>query len=232
MKKILLILCCLLPIFLLCQSNQPEITYSTNSFESKSNYLNINYGFIDLYKKDLNKLSSEVKNSNNFASSFPLNNVTYDIKSLGPIFFKYEYGLSDDIGIGLTYRYYLANFTETYIYSETTNYNSRIEYKDIGNYKITKNALAARLNYHFINEKKIDLFLGFSLGYSVLQYEYSYSSTKPQHVPIQRFEFSEFPLYIGLNLGMRYYIDKNFGINFEVGYENQSIIQTGLVIKI
>lgn len=136
-----------------------------------------------------------------------------DVKhtEFGPIYFKAERGVTDHIGIGLSFAYVQDRWKYNYGngYTETDN---RTSY-----------SVLARLNFHIGNSKKIDPYCGFGLGYR--NAIWTSSTTSPQGnsgIDLQTF----IPLGFELTLGVRYLITPNFAVYTEWGGA-KSVFQLG-----
>ena len=128
------------PFLFICQTTNVDSTYIKYSFEKKSGYINLNYGFVDLIKRDINKLIDEIKNSKNPAIILASSSATYKYTSAGPFYFKYEYGITDHIGLGFIIGYYTGQLTENNTRSDGIN-----TYQDISTYKIDKPSQPCRV---------------------------------------------------------------------------------------
>lgn len=151
----------------------------------------------------------------------PYTDLTY--KSLGPLYFKYEYAVADNIGLGLSVAYAYNDFTYCYasfdidgverMYSETT---SRSTY-----------SVLARFNFHMGDNEKFDPYVGFGLGYRDANWEIR--SDSPHGTSGVSFK-SFMPFGFEVTIGARYFFLDNLGIYAEVGGA-KSIFQGGLVAR-
>jgi opacity protein-like surface antigen len=143
--------------------------------------------------------------------------------TLGPIFFKYEYGITEELGLGVNVAYGTNSWQYRYnsldangadvTYTETTE---RVHY-----------SVLARLNYHFGSEEKFDPYFGVGLGYR--NAIWSTESTDPfgtSGVSLRGF----FPLGMELTIGARYFFTENIGLYAELGAA-KTVVQGGLAVK-
>lgn len=154
-----------------------------------------------------------------------------DLK-LHPFYFKYEHALNAYLSIGINLMY--LNYEDTYTvcgdcpvpltpspppntvpyyYRETATYSSF-------------NVLA-RLNWHWLVNKKIDSYLGLGLGYEYGQWAFT------DHDPLDErgtVYSHNYPFGLEITEGIRYYFIDHLSIYAEVGLA-KSFLQTGLTAK-
>lgn len=201
------------------------------SYGEKQSTITAGYGFPNLYKAIL-KTALE-NNSQNYY--YDGGNSKQTVTGYGPLFLKYEYGLTKLIGIGAAFGYWHTKYTETYSYqSEQYDPNSGtyyvVSYKDVTKYDFSSFSAGVRLNFHFGTGEKLDPYAGVAAGYTNMRYHYTYESTNPDNVasPI---DYTGIPVYFAMSAGLRYYFTKNIGAYAEVGIDKLSVIQGGLAIK-
>jgi opacity protein-like surface antigen len=149
------------------------------------------------------------------------------IFGVGPMHARFEYGLTDRFGIGVSINFATFGHTwnETYdVYNSTTGLytSTTYEYEE----KVTSLAFLIRFNRHFEVSDKVDIFSGFGLGYN--SWKATYSSNNPNDTN----ESISFPIPIGMEatLGVRFYFTDNIGAYIEAGWA-KSIIQGGIAFK-
>ncbi len=148
----------------------------------------------------------------------------FSASSLGPLGGKFEYGISDKIGLGFT-----ANFLSSGIQYSETGFDSNmnlVEY--IYTIDYTSFSFNLRFNYHYLVREKIDLYVGLGPGYSYKNL--SYGSTDPDFIDDGSLVVSLMPVSFEGTAGMRFYFTPNIGIFTEVGI-TKGIVQGGLVAK-
>ena len=150
----------------------------------------------------------------------------YSYKGFGPIHGKFEYGLSDNIGLGVSVNYISAkvNWTRTYYNSTTGNYDPYIEGWDWSSLSIL-----ARMNIHFATNTKLDPYWGVGAGYrqGSSTYYTGYTGIGAIYETLPTF----IPFGFETTVGLRFYFSYNVGIYFETGFA-KAIIQGGLAIKL
>jgi hypothetical protein len=111
----------------------------------------------------------------------------------------YEYGILDQVGIGIMYR------RNTYFFTDSMPSSSK-----------KSNAFLFSNILHFINKKHLDIFLGMAYGPGFYYYN-AQNNTTNTNIVLQG---------IGLNYcafgGLRHFISSSFGINFGFSYDNFS----------
>jgi len=87
--------------------------------------------------------------------------VDLEYKSLGPLYLKYEYGVTNRIGLGINLAY--ATNEWSYRYETTDDQGNTTTYGE--STERDTYSLLARLNYHFGNSERFDPYFGFGVGY-------------------------------------------------------------------
>ena len=169
------------------------------SFEEGMNVVSVGIGFPNIYKSiyDIYEFNSG-----------------YTSSGFGPINFKYEHALTDQIGLGasvsfLTYK----NAWETGSGFEEV-------------YKGSLFALLVRGNYHFATGDKLDPYVGIGIGYMGLNFEYY--NDDPDYVDDGfSFDFGS-PFGYSGSIGARYYFTDMLGAYAEIGWDGLALMQIGL----
>jgi hypothetical protein len=207
------------------------------AFQEGAHYFSAGYGFPNIYK---NLLKNQVENQENFSSFFATDRGTYDYKvtGSGPMFGKYEYGISELIGLGAVVGYYTAGVKETYsYYDETYNYQTgtyiSTRYQDVTKIDVTSLSFGCRVNFHFLKREKLDLYAGFAAGYTKADFKISYESNNPSFNQSYHFTYNQpIPLYFGTTFGIRGYLTPGIAIFGEVGLDKWAVLQGGLTLKL
>jgi opacity protein-like surface antigen len=134
----------------------------------------------------------------------------YKIKSTGPINLQYEYEVFKNFRVGAIVSY--SQIKGSYN-------NSGFVFSD----QLAIFTALARVNYHFIKHKKLDPYLGGGVGYVYSKYQNNLN-TKSTNVPGE--------LGYSAQLGINYFMLKNFGIFGEAGYVGGSFFQLGIVANL
>jgi len=151
--------------------------------------------------------------------------IGYKVTGFGPMHIKFEYGVSEKFGVGLSVNTVSTkvSWTDTYedwvdtAYVETT-YESGVKFNAI--------AFNIRGNYHFVNTDKLDVYGGLGLGYNNSKSEFY--SDDPDALVLSVSAF--IPLGLEFSVGTRYFFTDNIGAYIECGLA-KSVIQGGLSIK-
>lgn len=213
-------------------------SFSQSAFEENAHHATLGYGFPNLYKAIIKtNLENQQVIYNSYAGGTTGSSYAYTTEGLGPLFFKYEYGLTEHVGIGAVIGYFSTSIEQTYKYQDTY-YNSQSgsyfvsNYTDISRLDIKSLSFGARFNYHFSKNKKIDPYIGFAAGYTSSSYSVSYKSNNPNSYVSSSLRISNpFPLYLGLTFGIRGYLTENIGLHAEFGLDKWAVIQGGLAFK-
>lgn len=142
-------------------------------------------------------------------------NSGYKASAFGPAYLKYEYGVSEKVGLGVNIAYG----------------KNEISYTDANNYKesVTRTtySVLARLNFHFANSKKFDPYFGPGVGFRSA--EWKFKSTDPSGFDNQTIP-NLFPFGLEFTIGANYYLTDNIGLYAEAGIA-KSPVQFGLAFK-
>jgi opacity protein-like surface antigen len=191
-------------VFLVAASHKAE----AQSFEKGNVLIGAGYGFGNFLKTGLKIFK-------------PLPG--YSFSSLGPIYGKVEYGVSDNIGLGINFAYVTHHAKWTFNNPTTGNpYTAHID-------RIGYSA-NARLNYHFANGEKIDPYVGVGMGYRSAIWDIG--DDDAQYDPEDLVTFmannqSKASVGFETTVGVRYYPIPTLGIFGEVGMA-KSFLQFGV----
>lgn len=185
--------------------------------EQGNSIFSLGYGFPNLGKSIYKAL-----NTNN----------DFKVKGIGPLHLKYEYMLSDNIGIGASINF--VNFGATY--TETTSGDSMdinenwIHWTQTTKYTLaTKNYSALfRFNYHFVSTDNLDVYFGIGAGLRGGKTTYTSVPKDPDFTFDTKIAI---PVGMETSLGMRYFFTENIGVYTEIGL-GKSLIQFGGCFKL
>lgn len=175
-----------------------------NPFQSKAQvfsegkmFVSVAYGIPNISKE----LFSTLRSNNEFSAI-----------GMGPFHGKFEYGITDKIGIGVSLNYV----------------SSEIRWTDgnaIVGYDYSALAVNARINFHFLDHEKVDLYYGFGFGYNNARNEIFASNNNSDW---ESLNIPTSPVGFETTLGLRYMFVENFGAYTELGWA-KSLLQIGLV---
>jgi hypothetical protein len=141
-------------------------------------------------------------------------NSNYSYSSTGPLFLKYEYGISEKFGIGLNFSYLtgVAGFNSEL--NGTTYYNeiSRTGYN-----------IMLRFNWHFGENDIVDPYFGIAAGFRNNIWESDFGDPDLEDLNIETI----FPLGLEATFGARFFITDYLGAYIEVGLA-RAIAQVGI----
>lgn len=182
------------------------LTYS-NINAQKENCIGKGKSIVDVYYGFPNFYSTIIEQGYN--NDFDLTRgikPDYDITDLGPFGAKYEYLLTEEIGIGVNLFY--ANTTMKWS-DELYNYKT----------SVSRLRIAITGNYHFYTTKKFDPYFTAHIGYANFDYQFEQESiinNIPSVHPKPDIKFM-FPIALRVGIGARYFFKPNFGVNAEFG---------------
>jgi len=204
MKKIFTRCLCLFAVILL--SYKPS---SAQTFEKEKSYLSVGYGFGTF----LGSLSANLDDEEGFSSSLT-----------GPIYGKYEYGITETFGIGINLAYVEYKFN--YKYDDYDPYTGLpTKYIQTDTYSSFSGLI--RANWHFGSSDKVDPYFGIGLGYR--NGIWKHISNDPEGTRDAEFSIP-IPFGFETTFGLRLLFSDNFGAYLEAGLA-KSAMQVGLCGK-
>lgn len=171
-------------------------------------FASVGYGFPNIQKILYNRLDLE----------------GFSYKGIGPIFVRGEYALSDRIGVGVAINYsqHSVSYTDSYFDSNF------VEKQGTVTVKTNPLSFIGRLNFHFATSEKVDPYFGLGLGYRLQTVKLS--SDVPELEAGEGAVTAGFPVTVEAVLGLRYFINEQFGLYTEIGL-TRSLAQLGVVVK-
>lgn len=146
----------------------------------------------------------------------------YSVNTLGPIYGKCEFAVSDNVGLGFQVAYLKNNI----MYQLQEPFNGKFIDARIDH--ITMSYLV-RFNYHFsVKHPRFDPYFGLATGYRTAKYNISYSD--PTYTGRTSFK-GIIPIGFELTTGCRFMFTKSVGAYVELGLA-KSVLQGGLTIRI
>jgi hypothetical protein len=151
---------------------------------------------------------------------------------------RLEYMIADKVGIGADINYEVSGYSFDYIdyqYDASGNYIYDIngnaltaEYTD--EYTAKKLRAMFRLNFHFFQSDKVDVYSGFAAGYKSVNREFT---TTPSNAYSTNESFNKalVPVTARLAIGSKIYFTQNIGAHVELGVFGGGLIQFGVSAK-
>lgn len=189
----------LVPALFICAVALPR-TSSAQALPEGTHTIAVGHGAVTF-------LGSLSKNFDQFGD------VTY--KGMGPLYFKYEYGLTDKIGLGLNFAYASNEWKYRYTASDGAAYHEKMSR--------TTYSVLARLNFHFGDHEKLDPYFGFGMGFRDATWKTAFDGPDGSDITMK----SLMPFGFEATLGLRYLVSPNFSVFTEVGAA-KSVFQFGL----
>lgn len=147
-----------------------------------------------------------------------------DVSSKGPFGVKADYFFNDKVSFGINFIY--NSYSISGKVDSLTNEHIDTTYAinvDMQRFRFQVNA-----KYHFFVGEKFDSYVGFGIGSNTRKYtiDTSYPNFDEQSV------FATLiPVSARFDLGMRFFLSKNVGLNFEMGIGGP-LMSAGLTVKI
>jgi len=136
------------------------------------------------------------------------------VKHLGPMGFRFEYMVSDLIGLGID-----AVYKKSEISYNIDNYSE--------SYTIPKTFIMARMNFHFVRTETVDYYFGYGIGYKMGSY--TFESDDPNAVEVSSDVL--IPIAFRVSTGFRYFFTEMIGASVELGIGGGSLATFGTVFK-
>ena len=150
---------------------------------------------------------------------------------------RFEYMIADKVGVGADVNYEVSGFSFDY-----TDYqydasgaviyvNGDPQFRSYTD-KYTAKKLRAmfRLNYHFFQSDKVDVYTGFAAGYKSAKREYTTEPSNPMSTN-ESADKALVPISTRLAIGTKIYFTQNIGAHVELGVFGGGLIQFGLSAK-
>jgi hypothetical protein len=142
---------------------------------------------------------------------------------------RFEYMVADNFGVGLDVNYEVSGFNYDYtdsIYDGVSGTYDVNEYNF--DYKAKKLRAMARLNYHFVQNDRVDVYAGFAGGYkyvnrAIITSDPDYDDSEATGALV--------PVAFRIAIGTRVYFTDNIGAMIELGAFGGGLIQFGLSAK-
>lgn len=154
-------------------------------------------------------------------------NENVNIGGAGPLGLRAEYMLADKFGVGIDLGYNSSSVSYDYEDTEIDNQGNFTTVKRTDKISTSKLGVIATMNYHFLDNDKVDAYAVFGIGYG--NRSFKYESTDP--------DFSEatisglIPVASKIGVGMRYFFTDNIGANLALGFGQGGVINAGISLK-
>lgn len=180
------------------------------SYEVERSVISAGYGVGNFTKAIFNILNSE-------------SNINFKYKQSGPFFLKYEYGITEKIGLGLNFAYLGANVSyedPSHQVTPGVNYYQEVKFRTM--------SFLPRLNVHFGTSEKVDPYFGVGFGYR--SSSFSFKDNDPDYDADYTLN-NVGSLGLDLTIGARFYFTPSLGAYIEGGVA-KGLIQFGLCAKL
>ncbi len=185
---------------------------------------NSNFTSAQLFQQDKHNISIGY-GAGNLAQALMKDAVSFDntttLKSLGPLFVKYEYAIDPHVGIGVNYAYMKNTI------SGRTDLNANAELS-----RSTYSVLA-RVNFHMGKSNVVDPYIGIGFGLRQVNWKYTDDDNNPDNDE-NYWDASLtniFPLGMDLTIGMRVHPVPEVGFYLEIGAA-KGIVQGGVSVNL
>ena len=203
MKKRTTIFFCLLATMFMGAKNS-----SAQAYEEGQSAVSLGYGFGTF----IGALANTFENQSG-----------YEYSSFGPMYLKYEYGVAENIGIGLNLAY--VQYTFEFNYDDYDINGNPATYREEDKFSSFSGLL--RINWHFGDNDKLDPYYGLGVGYRTGSW--SVTSNDPDGTYSATYE-TIIPFGFETTFGVRFLFSDNFGAYLEAGAA-KSVVQLGLCGK-
>ena len=166
------------------------------------------YGFPNLAKTLISNTVDDLDSTDNI-----------DIGGIGPVGGRFEYMISDKVGLGLEGNYSSASVTYNADSAGTTY-----------NYEVKRSVVRfmPKFYIHFGSSSDFDAYFGVAAGYRNVTW--SFTSNDPNYDGIE--DSGGIPFALRLSVGGRYYFTDNIGLSMEIGFGGGSgVVNGGLAFK-
>lgn len=143
---------------------------------------------------------------------------------------RVEYMVADDFGVGVDINYEVSGYNYNQlgsVYNETTMTWTDVKYNY--DYKAKKLRAMFRLNYHFVQNDRVDAYTGFAGGYKHVTR--ASTSDDPNYIS-DELNGALVPVAFRLAIGTRIYFSQNIGAHIELGAFGGGLLQFGVTFKV
>ena len=144
--------------------------------------------------------------------------------SVGPMGGKYEYLLTDEIGLGAEFNY--SSFALIFSRSGVNSYNKPVIYHDV--YTSPAYRVLLGVNYHFINSNNLDIYIAGKIGY--YHRDIIVTSDDPKFIPVS-VNIPSNPVAVRMELGLRYFPISFLGVHANFGFFGGPLVAGGVSVK-
>ena len=142
---------------------------------------------------------------------------------------RFEYMIADNFGVGVDVNYEVSGFNYDYTTQEYNDVTMQFENRDYNiDYKSKKLRAMARLNYHFVQNDRLDAYAGFAGGYKNVNRSIATNDTNYDDGSING---ALIPVSFRIAVGTRIYFTNNIGGMIELGAGGGALLQFGLSAK-
>jgi hypothetical protein len=151
---------------------------------------------------------------------------------------RFEYMASDRVGVGADVNYEVSGYSykfDDYVYDENNNKLTDANGDFLINqyqtqYTAKKLRAMFRLNYHFVQEEKIDMYAGFAGGYKSANRASETNPTTSSYTDAN-LDGALIPVSLRVAIGAKMYFTQNIGAHVELGAFGGGLLQAGLSVK-
>lgn len=192
-----------------------EIANEKKIFQEKKSYISLGYGFGTFLGVGS---ASWLFGNNSFYQDNSNGSLT------GPFYMKYEYGVTEDFGIGINLAYLEYKFSDSNYYGYYYFTSNQVQFTRT--YTYTSFSGLLRANWHFGNSDKVDPYFGFGLGYRTGTWKY----TSNDPLGTKGTSIVSLPFGFETTFGIRIRFSEHVGAYAEAGLA-KSAVQLGCTIK-
>ena len=150
---------------------------------------------------------------------------------------RIEYMIADKVGVGADINYEVSGFSFDYVdvqydaSGDVIYVNGDPQYTSYTDeYTAKKLRAMFRLNYHFFQSDKVDVYTGFAAGYKSVNREFTTTPNNPMSTN-DSFNKALIPVSGRLAIGTKIYFTQNIGAHVDLGVFGGGLIQFGLSAK-
>lgn len=182
---------------------------SSQALEQGMSVIDVNYGFPNLFANVIETAATGFNSTDIKTSAF------------GPVSLKYEYMVSDRIGLGVEFNYANASVSYTDQGQDGNTYDYKLS--------VPRFRALPKFNVHFGNSDVLDFYASLAGGYSSFEIK---EETNDPNYDTENLDLTLSNFAFRVAFGTRVFVSDSFGFGAEIGFGGGALLAAGLTYRI